>query len=127
MLRAVFRVLGSAIGRTVARSMYEGWRKSRAKNTIKYEKFLMDHKEPPMISFQDAREILGLPNNFQLRTLEDVKLADERFEVLMTNNDPSKGGSIYLQSKIITARISLLQDNLELRKKIKHINVFRMP
>lgn len=51
---------------------------------------------------EEAKSILQVGQEF---TLKDV---DERFNKLFNLNDPQKGGSYYIQCKIMGAKLSLI-------------------
>ena len=50
--------------------------------------------------------------------LHIVTVAFQRFQEMMTINSPIRGGSPYIQAKLITARLCLVEDDDEAREII---------
>ncbi|KAL9646289.1 hypothetical protein ABK040_002863 [Willaertia magna] len=59
-------------------------------------------KTQPMTTLE-AIKILGLKQPGEGESL-DFRAINERFEKMFKNNDPKKGGSFYIQSKVIRAK-----------------------
>ncbi|CEG47111.1 mitochondrial import inner membrane translocase subunit tim16 [Plasmopara halstedii] len=62
------------------------------------------------MSTQQAREILNFPVSGPAPSLEDVQ---RQFKRYFEANDPAKGGSFYIQSKIYRAKEALERQNLD--------------
>ncbi len=62
------------------------------------------------MSIEEAAMVLNTPKD---ATLEEIV---KKYETMFANNDPEKGGSFYLQSKVVRARERL---ELELERRIK--------
>ena len=75
--------------------------------------------KPPM-TFEEATRILGIENAKSKEEIEYPKV-HETFEKLFSVNDPKKGGSFYVQSKIYRARecieSELLKDGMISREE----------
>jgi import inner membrane translocase subunit TIM16 len=56
------------------------------------------------LTVQEALKILDVPAPAKETKVEDMARVMERFQKLFDTNDPKKGGSFYLQSKILRAR-----------------------
>jgi hypothetical protein len=56
-----------------------------------------------LMPFNEAMQILQMPNEYTLEMVE------ERADKLFKLNDPTKGGSFYIQCKIMGAKITLVQ------------------
>mmetsp|Transcript_4462 Transcript_4462/g.12171 ORF Transcript_4462/g.12171 Transcript_4462/m.12171 type:complete len:133 (-) Transcript_4462:2370-2768(-) len=64
------------------------------------------------LTLEEAAEILSVRKDAGLKDIS------ERFEKLYTSNDPSKGGSQYLQYKILSARNALVESAVERGEKL---------
>ena len=52
---------------------------------------------------QEAIQVLQVPENFT------AEIVEERFDKLFKMNDPTKGGSLYIQCKVMGAKLALLK------------------
>ena len=65
----------------------------------------------PMTRDESVR-ILGIEKAIEnIKDDVDHAVIMERFEEMFSKNDPEKGGSFYLQSKIYFAKVFLMQDH----------------
>ena len=61
---------------------------------------------------EESIRILGIESTINdIKDDIDPKVVMDRFEELFSKNDPEKGGSFYLQSKIYFAKEFLMQDH----------------
>ena len=89
----IFRALATAYQQALHNARKEG--ASAAKEALKPKRGAMAPTE--------AAEILHLP----AADAADAALVAARYDTLYAKNEPSKGGSFYLQSKILRAREAL--------------------
>ncbi len=60
-------------------------------------------RKPPM-TFEEAARILGIEKDSSSKDQIDFEQVQKTFERLFTVNDPKRGGSFYLQSRVWNAR-----------------------
>ncbi|KAH0607532.1 uncharacterized protein H6S33_002566 [Morchella sextelata] len=98
-------------GRVVGRAFVEAWRQAQA--TQKYAKAAAAGRVPDGQGGASLRAHSGLTLDEACRILNvkppqegkiEIENVMERFKKLFDINDPKKGGSFYLQSKVLRAR-----------------------
>ncbi len=67
---------------------------------------------------QEAIKILDVPAPAKETKVQDMERVMERFQKLFESNDPKKGGSFYLQSKILRAR-QRIEDEVRAAEEVR--------
>ena len=70
------------------------------------------NQKPPM-TFEEAAKILGFEQEVKSKDQVDFTRVQTTFEKLFTVNDPKKGGSPYIQSRVWNARQQIEADLLK--------------
>jgi import inner membrane translocase subunit TIM16 len=70
------------------------------------------------LTIQEALKILDVPAPAKETKVQDMERVIERFQKLFDTNDPKKGGSFYLQSKILRAR-QRIEDEVRAAEEVR--------
>lgn len=103
----VSRVVGRAVGKAIKEEYAASQQASKSRNTDKASPESIYTDLSSGISLEEAKLILDI------KDINDLQSVDKNFNHLFEMNDKSKGGSLYMQSKVYRAKERLDE---ELRK-----------